>query len=114
MTQSKKELNAILKRISDDQNKRLNPEEHEKKEVLPYELGNQTPLLRGRMPGLEAVYDRFARTYAQTFSHLVRRPATITRRSTELVSFKDYLGAISTPASLSVFGYIFNHLTLMM
>ena len=104
MTQSKKELNSILKRISDDQNKRLNHEEVVSADVMPYELGNQTPVLRGRMPGLEAVYDRFARSYAQTFSHLVRRPVTITRRSTELVSFKDYLGAISTPASLSVFG----------
>jgi flagellar motor switch protein FliM len=34
----------------------------------------------------------------------VRRPVTITRRSTELVSFRDYLGAITTPASLSIFG----------
>ena len=104
MTQSKKELNAILKSISDDQNKRISPEGHDSIEVLPYELGNQTPVLRGRMPGLESVYDRFARIYAQTFSHLVRRPVTINRRSTELVSFKDYLGAISTPASLSIFG----------
>tara|TARA_Y100001970_G_C14239329_1_gene863883 strand:+ start:807 stop:1880 length:1074 start_codon:yes stop_codon:yes gene_type:complete len=104
MTQSKKDLNKILKRITEDQNKRLNPEEYKETEILPYELGNQKPVLRGRMPGLEAVYDRFSRSYAQTFSHLVRRPATITRRSTELVSFKDYLGAISTPASLSIFG----------
>ena len=104
MSQSKKELNAILKRISDEQDKRLNLEEHEKTEVLPYELGHQAPVIRGRMPGLEAVYDRFARIYAQTFSHHVRRPVTITRRATELVSFRDYLGAISTPASLTVFG----------
>ena len=104
MSQSKKELNAILKRISDEQDKRLNPEEHEKTEVLPFELGHQAPVIRGRMPGLEAVYDRFARIYAQTFSHHVRRPVTITRRATELVSFRDYLGAISTPASLTVFG----------
>lgn len=104
MSQSNKELNAILKRISDEQDKRLNPEEHEKTEVMPYELGHQAPVIRGRMPGLEAVYDRFARIYAQTFSHHVRRPVTITRRATELVSFRDYLGAISTPASLTVFG----------
>ena len=104
MSQSKKELNALLKRISVEQDKRLNPEVHQKPEVLPYELGNQTPIIRGRMPGLEAVYDRFARIYAQTFSHHVRRPVTITRRSTELVSFRDYLGAITTPASLSIFG----------
>ena len=104
MSQSNKELNAILKRISDEQDKRLNPEEHEKTEVLSYELGHQAPVIRGRMPGLEAVYDRFARIYAQTFSHHVRRPVTITRRATELVSFRDYLGAISTPASLTVFG----------
>ena len=104
MSQSKKELNALLKRISVEQDKRLNPEVDQKTEVLPYELGNQNPIIRGRMPGLEAVYDRFARIYAQTFSHHVRRPVTITRRSTELVSFQDYLGAITTPASLSIFG----------
>ncbi|MEZ7853177.1 MAG: flagellar motor switch protein FliM [SAR324 cluster bacterium] len=104
MSQSKKELNALLKRISVEQDKRLNPEVRQNPEVLPYELGNQTPIIRGRMPGLEAVYDRFARIYAQTFSHHVRRPVTITRRSTELVSFRDYLGAITTPASLSIFG----------
>jgi len=104
MPQSKKELNAILKRISVEQDKRLNPEEDEKTVVLPYELGFQAPIIRGRMPGLEAVYDRFARIYAQTFSHHVRRPVTMTRRATELVSFRDYLAAISTPASLTVFG----------
>lgn len=104
MSQSKKELNALLKRISVEQDKRLNPEEHDESEVQPYDLGHQTPIIRGRMPGLEAVYDRFARIYAQSFSHHVRRPVTITRRSTELVSFRDYLGAITTPASLSIFG----------
>ena len=104
MSQSKTELNAILKRISDEQDKRLNLEEREKTEVLSYVLGHHAPVIRGRMPGLEAVYDRFARIYAQTFSHHVRRPVTITRRATELVSFRDYLGAISTPASLTVFG----------
>jgi len=104
MTKSKKELNELLKRITKDQNNRLSSYENHDNDVLPYELGNQKPIMRGRMPGLEAVYDRFARIYAQTFTHLVRRPVTITRRSTELVSFKDYLGAISTPASLSIFG----------
>ena len=104
MSQSNKELNALLKRISVEQDKRLNPEVHDESEVQPYDLGHQTPIIRGRMPGLEAVYDRFARIYAQSFSHHVRRPATITRRSTELVSFRDYLGAITTPASLSIFG----------
>ena len=104
MSQSKKEISALLKRISVEQEKRLNPVSDHETEILPYELGRQTPIIRGRMPGLEAVYDRFARIFAQSFSHHVRRPVTIMRRSTELVSFRDYLGAITTPASLSIFG----------
>ena len=104
MSQSKKEISALLKRISVEQEKRLNPVSDHETEILPYELGRQTPIIRGRMPGLEAVYDRFARIFAQSFSHHVRRPVTIMRRSTELVSFKDYLGAMTTPASLSIFG----------
>ena len=104
MSQSKKEISALLKRISVEQEKRLNPVSDHETEILPYELGHQTPIIRGRMPGLEAVYDRFARIFAQSFSHHVRRPVTIMRRSTELVSFRDYLGAMTTPASLSIFG----------
>ncbi|HJL95070.1 MAG: flagellar motor switch protein FliM [SAR324 cluster bacterium] len=104
MSQSKKEISALLKRISVEQEKRLNPVSDHETEILPYELGRQTPIIRGRMPGLEAVYDRFARIFAQSFSHHVRRPVTIMRRSTELVSFRDYLGAMTTPASLSIFG----------
>ena len=104
MSQSKKEISALLKRISVEQEKRLNPVSDHETEILPYELGHQTPIIRGRMPGLESVYDRFARIFAQSFSHHVRRPVTIMRRSTELVSFRDYLGAMTTPASLSIFG----------
>ena len=104
MSQSKKEISALLKRISVEQEKRLNPVSDHETEILPYELGRQPPIIRGRMPGLEAVYDRFARIFAQSFSHHVRRPVTIMRRSTELVSFRDYLGAMTTPASLSIFG----------
>jgi flagellar motor switch protein FliM len=104
MIQTNNELNTILKRISNDQDNRLNLYENDETAVLPYELGHQAPVIRGRMPGLEAVYDRFARTFGQTFSHHVRRHVTITRRATELVSFRDYLEAISTPASMTIFG----------
>ena len=104
MSQSKNELNTILKRISDEQDKKLNLFENDEVQVLPFELGHQAPVIRGRMPGLEAVYDRFARNFGQTFSHHVRRPVTITRRATELVSFRDYLEAISAPASMTIFG----------
>ncbi|MBS1254755.1 MAG: Flagellar motor switch protein FliM [Deltaproteobacteria bacterium] len=104
MIQTNNELDTILKRISNDQDNRLNLYENDETAVLPYELGHQAPVIRGRMPGLEAVYDRFARTFGQTFSHHVRRHVTITRRATELVSFRDYLEAISTPASMTIFG----------
>ena len=70
MPQSKKELNAILQRISAEQDQRLNPDGQKETEVQPFELGNQAPVIRGRMPGLEAVYDSFARIYAQTFSKI--------------------------------------------
>ena len=71
--------------------------------VVPFELGKQNRIIRGRMPGMEAVYDRYARLLAQTLTQNMRRSVTVNRRATELVNYKDYIEAVRPPAALTVF-----------
>ena len=71
--------------------------------VVPFELGKQNRIIRGRMPGMEAVYDRYARLLAQTLTQNMRRSVTVNRRATELVNYKDYIEAVRPPAALAVF-----------
>ena len=71
--------------------------------VIPFELGKQNRIIRGRLPGMESVYDRYARMLAQTLTQSMRRSVTVNRRATELVNFKDYIEAVRPPAALSVF-----------
>ncbi len=72
--------------------------------IQPYELGNQNRIIRGRMPGLEAVHDRFAKTFSHTLGQHLRRSVTITRRAIELISMKDLSDGTPSPSALTVFG----------
>ena len=70
---------------------------------VPYELGKQNRIIRGRLPGLEAVYDRFARLLAQSMTISMRRSVSVSRRATEMMNYKDYIEDVRPPAALGVF-----------
>ena len=72
--------------------------------VVPFELGKQNRIIRGRLPGMESVYDRYARMLAQTLTQSMRRSVTVNRRATELVNFKDYIEANKTEGQLELHG----------
>ncbi|MGZ3707750.1 MAG: flagellar motor switch protein FliM, partial [Bdellovibrionota bacterium] len=46
-------------------------------EVTPYDLTNQDRVIRGRMPTLDIIYERFIRLYRMSLSNSLRKIATI-------------------------------------
>ena len=52
-------------------------------EAASYDLAQHNRIIRGRMPGLEAVHDRFARMFSQTLTQHLRRSIAILRRATD-------------------------------
>ena len=68
-----------------------------------YDLAQHNRIIRGRMPGLEAVHDRFARIFSQTLTQHLRRSIGILRRATEMLSMKDYLEILQDPYSITRF-----------
>lgn len=72
-------------------------------EIAPYDITHSNHITRGRMPGLEAVHDRFARVFSQTLTGEARRSVRIVRGGIELLNFRDFIDSVSYPSALGVF-----------
>ena len=71
--------------------------------VIPYDLRSQDRIIRGRMPSLEIIHDRFIRMFRITLSGALRKPVDIKIRSTELIKFGEFLRTLPVPSSLNLF-----------
>ncbi|MDH4121509.1 MAG: flagellar motor switch protein FliM [Deltaproteobacteria bacterium] len=72
-------------------------------EVIPYDLTSQDRIIRGRMPTLEIIHDRFVRMFRLTLSSALRKVVDISVRSTELIKFGEFLKTLPVPSSLNLF-----------
>jgi len=72
-------------------------------DVIPYDLTSQDRIIRGRMPTLEIIHDRFVRHFRITLSAALRKPVDISVRSTELIKFGEFLKTLPVPSSLNLF-----------
>ena len=102
---SQKEIDLLLKGIPSLVSTEEAPPESDLTEgdIIPFDLAHQNRVIRGRMPALEMIHNRFARLFRQTVSNHMRRPITVQNRATELMSYKDYMEGIAYPASINLF-----------
>jgi flagellar motor switch protein FliM len=70
--------------------------------VRPYDLGHEARIVRGRMPGLDVVGERFARLYRGRLYNLLRRPASIAVGAPQNIKFGEYVHRLQVPTSLNV------------
>jgi len=71
--------------------------------VRPLDLTSQERDVRGRLPGLEIVVERFVRALRGSLGTVVGRPTTVALRRLQLVKFGGVLDEIEQPVSLQVF-----------
>lgn len=102
---SQNEVDALLKGISggefevDDEA----AEDFGEDEIIPFDLTSQDRIIRGRMPTLEIIHDRFVRMFRLTLSSALRKVVDISVRSTELIKFGEFLKTLPVPSSLNLF-----------
>lgn len=72
-------------------------------DIIPYDLTSQDRIIRGRMPTLEIIHDRFVRMFRLTLSSALRKVVDISVRSTELIKFGEFLKTLPVPSSLNLF-----------
>lgn len=70
--------------------------------VQPYDLTNQDRVIRGRMPILEIIYERFIRTFRVSLSNSLRKISTISMISTDLLKFGEFVNTLPIPSCMCI------------
>lgn len=98
---SQDEIDALLDGVDsgdlDTENAKAAPGEAE-----TVDLASQDRIIRGRMPTLEMVNERFARYIRVSIFNMLRRSAEISVKGVEMLKFKEYMRTLSVPTSLNL------------
>ena len=101
---SQNEVDALLKGIEGgDMEEDFDMPDIDDSAIIPYDLTSQDRIIRGRMPTLEIIHDRFVRMFRLTLSSALRKVVDISVRSTELIKFGEFLKTLPVPSSLNLF-----------
>jgi len=71
-------------------------------EVRPYDFQNQMRIVRGRMPTLEMINERFARLFRTNLYSLLRRSPEVAVNPVEMKKFSEYVHTLHVPTSLNL------------
>jgi flagellar motor switch protein FliM len=71
-------------------------------EVRTYDIATQVRIVRGRMPTLEMINDRFARLLRIGLFNMVRRTPEIAVAPVQVLKFSEYVHTLHVPASLNL------------
>lgn len=71
-------------------------------EARSYDFASQDRIVRGRLPTLEMINERFARTWRIGLFNLLRRSADLSVRGVELIRFGEYMHSLQVPTNLNL------------
>lgn len=72
------------------------------KNVMSYDLTSQDRIIRGRLPQLEVIYEKFMRAFRVSLSSALRKIASISLTSTEFLKFGEFINTLPMPTCMSV------------
>jgi flagellar motor switch protein FliM len=97
---SQEEVDALLKGVSGE------PEEStaapDTSGVRPYDLATQERIVRGRMPTLEIINERFARLLRIGLFNFVRRSAEISAGPVRVIKYSEFIRNLVVPTNLNL------------
>jgi flagellar motor switch protein FliM len=71
-------------------------------EVRNYDFNNQMRIVRGRMPTLEMINERFARLFRVSLYNLLRRSPEISVAPVAIKKFSEYVHTLHVPTNLNL------------
>ncbi len=95
---SQDEIDALLHGVGDEEVE----EEPAPSGPQQYDLATQERIVRGRMPTLEMVNERFARLFRVSMFNLLRRSAEISVGGIKTTKFGEYVHSLFVPTSLNL------------
>ncbi|MDX1589311.1 MAG: flagellar motor switch protein FliM [Oleiphilaceae bacterium] len=97
---SQDEIDALLHGVDDDGGD--GEPEREAGGVKNFDLATQDRIVRGRMPTLEMINERFARYTRISLFNLMRRNADVAAGGVQIMKFGEYIHTLYVPTSLNL------------
>lgn len=70
--------------------------------VESFDFTSQDRIVRGRLPTLEMINERFSRHYRISLFSMLRRSAGLTTKGVQMLKFSDYMQTLHMPTSLNL------------
>ncbi len=97
---SQDEIDALLHGVDDVQEEKV--VEEETGDMRSYDFSSQDRIVRGRMPTLEMVNERFARHMRVSLFNMMRRSAEVSINGIQMIKFGEYIHTLFVPTSLNM------------
>ena len=98
------EINSLLRGLSEgDVEKDAVEMVSNTPQAKKFDLANQERIIRGRMPTMELIHDRFARQFRTTVSKFLGRTCFANVGGIEMVKFGLFMKKLPLPSSLHIF-----------
>ena len=98
---SQDEIDALLHGV-DDGDVDVEEDSLDPGEARNYDFSSQDRIVRGRMPSLEMVNERFARHMRISLFNMMRRSAEVSVTGIQMVKFSEYIHSLFVPTSLNM------------
>jgi flagellar motor switch protein FliM len=97
---SQDEVDALLEGVTGESQKLEQPEPTEG--VRAYNLGNQERIVRGRMPTMEIINERFARNFRIGLFNFMRRSPEISVGPVRVIKYSAFVRDIAVPTNINI------------
>ncbi|MFT5453140.1 MAG: flagellar motor switch protein FliM [Enterobacterales bacterium] len=98
---SQDEIDALLHGV-DDGDIDLEEDDSPSGEARSYDFSAQDRIVRGRMPTLEMVNERFARHLRISLFNMMRKSAEVSVNGVQMIKFSEYVHSLFVPTSLNM------------
>ena len=99
---SQEEVDALLAGVTGEEDSAPDADEGDGSGVRVYDLSSQERIVRGRMPTLEIVNERFARNFRIGVFNFMRRNPDISVGPVKVQKFSAFLRNVAVPANINI------------
>jgi flagellar motor switch protein FliM len=97
---SQEEVDALLKGVSGEQDESQAPEDSTG--IRPYNLATQERIVRGRMPTLEIINERFSRLFRIELFNFLHRSAEVSIGPVRISKYSEFIRNLVVPTNLNL------------
>ena len=103
---SQEEIDALLHGVDEGDIETETDAFREDESIRSYDFTSQERIVRGRMPTLEMVNERFARYFRISLFNFLRRSAEISISSIQVQKFSEYIQSLFVPTNLNIVKFL--------